>query len=124
MAIARAGRRRIEVEGRAFLWWVAEDLEEAGALTLYVASADKRFQVRYPLEQEDERRFLTVVGRELPGLPEARPSWVRLRCPRFGTAAAVTPATVRSVIDWCLDAGAERVQLDWLGIEMKRGAAS
>jgi hypothetical protein len=42
MAIARKNRRSIEVEGREFLWWVYEELEEEAAMTLAVASADKR----------------------------------------------------------------------------------
>jgi len=118
MAIARKNRRPIEVLGREFLWWVYEDLEEAGAMTLAVASADKDFPVRYALQQPDESRYLTVLGREFPGLPEKRPSWARVRCPALTSGKAVTPSDVRRLIEWCLHSTRDVTQVDWMGREV------
>ena len=115
MAIARKYRRPITVRAREFLWWVYEDLEEAGAMTLAVASADKRFLIRYAIHQPDDSRYLTVLGEEFPGLPCERESWTRLRCPAFSTGDGVTPSAVRQVIEWCLHAQRDLVHVDWEG---------
>jgi hypothetical protein len=118
MAIARKNGRPIHVDGREFLWWVYEDVEEAAAMTLAVASADKAFLVRYQLHQPDESRQLSVLGREFPGLPDAREAWARVRCPTFASGEAVTPSDVRALIDWCLHTERELVRVDWTGREV------
>jgi hypothetical protein len=120
MAIARKNRRPISVRGREFLWWVYEDLENLGAMTLAVASADKAFLVRYEIAQTDETRHLTVLGQEFPGLP-ARRSWRRVRCPAFVAGDSVTPSHVRQLIDWCLHAKRDLVQVDWTGRDVLPG---
>ena len=118
MAIARKNRRLIEIQGREFLWWVYEELEEAGAMTLAVASADKQFLVRYALHQPYESRYLRVLGREFPGLPERRPSWARVRCPSLTSGEAVKPSDVRRLIEWCLYSTRDVTQVDWMGREV------
>jgi len=118
MAIARKNRRPIEVHRREFLWWVYEDLEEAGAMIFAVVSVDKNFLVRYQLHQLDESRYLTVLGREFPGLPDRRESWTRVRCPPFTSGDAVTPSHVRALIEWCLHTARDLVRVDWTGREV------
>ncbi len=118
MAISRKYRRPIKVRAREFLWWVYEDLEEAGAMTLGVASTDKRFLIRYAIHQRDDTRYLTVLGEEFPGLPQERESWTRLRCPAFSTGDAVTPSAVRQAIEWCLHEQRDLVHVDWMGREL------
>jgi hypothetical protein len=115
MAIARKNRRPIEVHDREFLWWVYEDDEAAAAMTLAVASADKNFLVRYQLHQSDDARYLTVLGREFPGLPDSRESWTRVRCPMFASGEAVTPSDVRQLIEWCLHTPRTLVRVDPMG---------
>jgi hypothetical protein len=61
MAISRKYRRPITVRAREFLWWVYEDLEEAGAMTLAVASADKRFLI------PTNSRPSSTTGERAPG---------------------------------------------------------
>jgi hypothetical protein len=119
MAIARKYRRPINVRGRQFLWWVYEDLEECGALTLAIASEDKDFLVRYPISQPAENRYLTVLGREFPGLPNKRPSWERVRCPAFVSGEVVKPSDVRRTIEWCLHAERVLIRVDWMGRELR-----
>jgi hypothetical protein len=93
MAIAKKNRRCIIVEGREFLWWIYEDLECGGVVTLSVASLDKRFFVRYAIDQPDEYRHLCVMGPEFPSLSREDGSWVHVRCPILTSAHAVTPKT-------------------------------
>jgi hypothetical protein len=122
MAIARKNRRSIEVEGREFLWWVYEELEELAAMTLAVASADKSFLVRYPLHQPDDNRHLTVLGREFPGLLEDRGSWARVRCPALTSGEVVKPSDARCLIEWCLHSERELVQVDWKGRDLVKAS--
>lgn len=116
MAIARKLRRPIDVGGREFLWWVYEDLEEfAGSLVLAVASADKRFLVRYVLHQPDDSRVLTIQGREFPGLPAKRTGWVSVLCPAFTSGDAVKPSDVRRLIEWSLHSDRPLTEVHWTG---------
>lgn len=125
MAIARKSRRSIEVEGREFLWWVYEELEELAALTLAVASVDKSFLVRYPLHQSANTRYLSVIGREFPGLPKERANWSRVRCPALiSEEAAVRPSDVRRLIEWCLHSEHELIPVDWKGRELAAAPAT
>ena len=87
-------------------------------MTLAVASADKTFLVRYPIHQPDDTRYLTVLGREFPGLPDKRPSWARVRCPTLTSGEAVRPSDVRRLIEWCLQGQRELIQVDWMGREL------
>jgi hypothetical protein len=64
MTISRKGRRRIVVNGREFLWYVAEDVDDACVPTLTVVSSDRRFLVRYALLQPDELLHVVVIGPE------------------------------------------------------------
>lgn len=87
-------------------------------MTLAVVSADKSFFVRYAIHQPTESRYLTVLGREFPGLPEKRRSWSRVRSPQFTSGDTVTPSDVRRLIEWSLDVKQELVQVDSLGREL------
>jgi hypothetical protein len=117
-AISRNTRRRLQLEGREFLWWLYEEWEEPGPVTLAVASSDKRFLVRYQINQPDELRFLTVMGREFAGLPDPRGGWTRVRCPPLITRAAVKPSDVRRLLEWCFGPKDDCVQIDWSGKEL------
>jgi hypothetical protein len=115
MALAKKYRRRIEVDGRSYLWWVYEDLEACGATVLRVASEDGAFHVEQGLDQAEDLRHMHVLGSEFPGLQYSDGSLSRLRCPRFHAAAAVKPADVRKLIAWCLDPSKAVVLVDWQG---------
>lgn len=113
MAISTKRRRKIDVGGRQFVWWVAPDLEEAGLPTLHICSTDKRFIVRCVVGQgSDEARHLVVLGPELPPLDDAGGRWIRLRTPVWDDAI-VTPRLVRRIIEWGLDPAKSVVRIDW-----------
>jgi len=118
MALDRKSRRQIDIEGREYFWWVYEEWEDSGPVTLAVSSADRRFLVRYPIHQSDNGRYLTVVGREFAGLPKRRSGWTRVRCPALTTGDIVKPSDVRRLIQWCLRPKSELIQIDWDGREL------
>jgi hypothetical protein len=114
MSISAKGRRPIQVDGIAYLWWVAEDDE--CATTLSVVSDDRHFLVKYALAQSSSSRFVIVLGREFRNVPDCGGCWRRFRCPRFGTAVAVTPGDVAAFIRWCRTGDDVPVEVDWRGI--------
>jgi hypothetical protein len=121
MGVRKKGRRRIDVEGRPFLWYVCDDPDSADTV-LHIISEDKGFIVQYHLGQTGEP-FLIVLGPDFPGVPDAGGCWLRFRCPRWETDSGVTPGGVRRLIDWCLSAHKELVEVDWRGVP-SRGLSS
>ena len=121
MGVRKSGRRRIEVAGRLFVWFVRED-SDSPDLVLQVICEDKHFLVDYHLARPDEP-FLTVVGGEFPGVSEFGGSWRRFRCPRWEADGKVTPRDVRRLIEWCLSTDKVLVEVNWRNVPLlMRGA--
>jgi hypothetical protein len=118
MTISAKGRRRIEVDGQSFLWWVAECVDDdfAGASALTIASTDKKLLVRYGLCQPDASRYIVVLGSVFRGMPNLGGRWRRFRCPQFGTFESVTPRDVADLIRWCCARGEPATEVDYRGI--------
>ncbi len=99
MTISRKSRRKITVDDREFVWYVAPDWDDLGRVTLTVVSSDRRFFVRYCLVQSDECRHVVVLG------PQFRDGtyggvWRRFRSPSFGTTETIASGDVRALIEW------------------------
>jgi hypothetical protein len=114
MGIRKKWRRRINVRGRLFIWYVCED-SDSPDLVLHVISEDKQFIVMYHLDQPGNP-FLIVIGPEFTGVPNAGGIWRRFLCPRWESDSKVTPATVRSLIEWCLSSDKSLQEVDWRGL--------
>jgi hypothetical protein len=115
MGIATKYRRKININGRIFIWYVRENLEDIGRLSLNVVSADKHFIVTYRLDQTDDVRHLEIKGKEFPGLLDAGHCWKRILCPQWETNSIITPNSVRALIDWCLNSDRPLILVDWEG---------
>ncbi len=120
MGVATKNRRRIVVQGRNYLWYIAKDIEDfpnsvSGDLhALNILSEDKRFIARYHLGQTDEqRRHITIIGREFGGIDEPG-CWKRFLCPDWCPNSAVTPSVVREIIEWCSDPNS-KISVDYAG---------
>jgi hypothetical protein len=117
MTISAKGRRRLEVDGNAYLWWVQEELDCFGhALT--VASDDKHFLVRYTLIQSDEHRHVVVLGRRFRNETRGG-AWRRYRCFAVGTHETVTPKDVAAFVRWCTTGTDALIEVDWNGVELR-----
>jgi hypothetical protein len=116
MPIATKGRRTIIVEGRTFLWWVTESIEDdfVGSLVLTVCSEDRSVLARYGLGQDDDR-YAVVLGPRFQGLPDSPGPWRRFACPPFGRFDQITPKDVAAFIQWCTDPSARAVQVNYRG---------
>lgn len=100
MAVAKKNRRKLTINERLYLWYIAHSAEE-GCYVLRIISDDKKFIVNYTLTAHP---VITVVGREF-GRAERRKGWQRFRVPDFRDNGSITPASVRALIDWCSEPG-------------------
>lgn len=113
MGIRTKSRRQLTIDDRRYVWYVREDDDSLDHI-LHVLSKDKQFIVHYHLAQLDERRYLTVLGREFGRVGGTGGVWRRFRCPRWENDV-VTPAAVRSLIEWCNATSEETVEVDCSG---------
>ena len=119
--VTKKHKRRIIVNERTFLWWVAEDDDSPFvpySLAAHVVSEDGKFFVRYHLRQPDDLRHVTVIGEEFT-VAGCGGCWRRFRCPRFGTEIAMTPKDVRRLIEWSLDPADSPLEVDSKGQEQR-----
>ena len=123
MSISTKNRRKLIFGEREFVWYVKEDSDSAD-MVLHVASQDKKLIVLYHLRQPSDTRFLTILGEEFSGLPDAGGVWIRVLCPEFETNSIVTPKNIRDLIEWCLSEKSELVRVDWLGRPLKTEVAA
>jgi hypothetical protein len=117
MAVSARHRRKLEVDGRRYLWWIAEDDNSpfCRLLAITVASEDRRLLVRYHLGQPDELRHITVIGPSFKGLASCGGPWRRFRSPPFCPADEVHPGDVVALIRWCEGKGDSPVEVDYRG---------
>lgn len=105
MAVAKKRRRKLHVQGRLFLWYIADDYDSADQL-LHVVSEDKRFNIQYALGQSvipaPYRAHLIVVGAEFPGLRDSGGIMMPVAVPDWGDDRLITPGFVRTLIAWSL----------------------
>ncbi len=115
MAISSKGKRKITVGGRIYFWFVSEYKADWPPGVLTVMSPDKEFHAQFPLSfmestLPDEKVYIVIIGQLFAGA-ETGGVWKRFTCPRFA-GGTVTPTNVRRVIEWCLDEGLERQEVD------------
>ncbi|MDB5386253.1 MAG: hypothetical protein JWM11_1899 [Planctomycetaceae bacterium] len=113
MGVRTKSRRQLTIGDRPYVWYVKED-EDSLDYILHVLSKDKQFIVHYRLAQPFERLYLTVLGREFGRVDGTGGVWRRFRCPRWENDV-VTPAVVRSLIEWCNTTSDETVEVDYSG---------
>jgi len=112
VAVSTKGKRKVNVRGRQYIWYVSESgrasVPEQGfvaegepARILHVISSNKQFIVHYRLPQPgDKTAQLTIEGPDFPRLPGAR----QVEVPRWRHDSNPYPTAdfVRRLIGWCL----------------------
>lgn len=112
MAISTKGKRKVNIQGKQYIWYVADNepmkvpdegfaRPEAPARFLHIVSADKQFIVHYRIPQgRDSSATLLIQGALFPRSPGERsievPRW------RHDTKPYPTADFVRRLIGWCL----------------------
>jgi len=112
MAVSRKRKRRIIVGKREYLWWIAVDDDFCGK-ALRVVSPDGAFHVKIPYAPIDPKRNLV----DITAGPNLYVPSGFFRCPLFKTTA-VTPRTVRDLIEWVLDPTTVWLPVDYNGNEV------
>ena len=97
-------------QDRDFYWWVKDDFDgHRGMLEVNIATEDKAFLVRYyAVQQQETHRYLTVVGKQFPGLERKEGNWQRFICPDFIPSFnnhGIGPKHIQSILAWCYDPG-------------------
>ena len=112
MAGSSKGKRKVNVRGRQYIWYVSDSeraaVPEQGFVAdreptrmLHIISSNKQFIVHYRLPQPgDKSATLTVEGPDFPRAPGAR----RVDVPRWRHDSNPYPTAdfVRRLIGWCL----------------------
>ena len=93
--LSTKGRRKIEVDGRMFVWHVAEDFDSPYKV-LQVASEDKHLIIAVPLQTPEA--YVISKGSVFQGNPTSG-SWERYALP-FAVPDAITPRFVTELIKW------------------------
>lgn len=105
MAVANKGKRKININGVSYRWFVRESDEgvDVGANTsLSILSENKDFHIAYPIGQTGEHDFVIVIGPLFGGQGAFGKTWQRILCPTWRTADGVTPRLVREIVEWAL----------------------
>ncbi len=114
MTVSRKGKRRIVVEEREYLWWIALNDEffapPGPGDALRVVLPEGGFHVELHRGQiNPERSHVTIQAKPGGRIPSGR-----FRCPVFDTTA-VTPSTVRTLIEWVFDPATVWLPVDFRG---------
>jgi len=122
MTVSRKRKRRIDVDGRVFLWSIKEikhdlhDLVASTGYSLNVVSEDGTFCVEYPLGQTEDRRHVVVKGSGFRDAQRVGGPWRRFLCPPFGSQLTISPRDVAQLIRWATsDADPQPVEVDYMG---------
>jgi hypothetical protein len=124
MGVAKKYRRKIEVQGRCFLWCVKEDLDwlvQGCLLALSIVAEDKHLIISYGIGQAETDRHLVSLGKEFAKLtPEdSKVGYQRVRCPQWEQDGAITPEIVRRIIEWCCTYDVDAIEVNWRGEILK-----
>lgn len=117
MAISKKGKRKVNVKGKQYLWYVKDSTPETPEMGfverrlaeryLHVFSSDKRFVIRYRIpEPGDPHTEVYVEGPVFPRAPDLKeievPRW------RHDSRRYPTGDFVRRLIGWCMDETEDR----------------
>lgn len=105
--ISTKGKRKIEVDGRAYVWHVVEDYDSP-YMVLQVASTDKQMILAVPLQMPEA--YVISKGTVFQSRPTSG-SWERYRLP-FAVPDAITPGFVAALIRWST-AGKDAEAVNW-----------
>ncbi len=116
MGIAKKGKRKLVHDGDDYFWWVEDDFEghTGHSLIVTVSSEDKKFLVKYYIDQRD-RFVVTVLGARFCANIETGRVWKRFSSPQFGNTGMFTPKDVVSLIRWSLSSSVKKIEVDYQG---------
>jgi hypothetical protein len=110
LAVNSKGKRKVNVQGRQYIWYVADSVtavpeqgfveDEVPARYIHIVSANKRFIIHYRLPQSgDQSALLLVDGPDFPRAPGEK----QVEVPRWRHDSKLYPTAdfIRRLIGWC-----------------------
>lgn len=97
MGISKKGKRRIVIDGRAYLWWVFHEIDQTSfdGDQIKLVAEDQSHAILYGLQQWGESRSIVISLRNDGGI-------ISLDCPVFEDEnGIITPSGIRKLIEWC-----------------------
>ncbi len=97
MAISKKGKRKIVVDGRTYLWWGFNEIDQTSfdGDQIKLVAEDQSHYIQYGLQQEDNKRFVVIgLGRD-QGL-------ISFECSKCeNEEGVITPSGIRKLVEWC-----------------------
>lgn len=109
MSVRTKGRRKISVENKEYIWYVALDYDSPYYI-LHIVSEDKTLLVSCPLKTETS--YLISKGKIFQN-KKTNGIWNRYRLP-FDVPEIITPEFVSNVIDWATQNN-DTITVEWNG---------
>ncbi len=111
-------RRRIIVDEDVYLWHIQKSSDPGGPIYWYyqvrIITEDRGGNIIYPLLSKGESPFVVLYGKRFEHLLDSTGQSILFRCPRFERDdGAITPQSVKDLIQWCLSDGEPRIWVDW-----------
>jgi hypothetical protein len=96
MGISKKGKRKTIVEGRSFVWWVFEEIDqtEFDGIQVKVVAEDQSLYLKYGLQQNESERYLVMTLKD-------HTSKIHVRCPKFeDDNGIITSSGIVAMVNW------------------------
>ena len=113
MGISKKRKRKLVHDNCEYFWWVEDDFNghTGHSLLVTVASADKKFLVKYYMDQR-ENYFITVLGSRFASNAHISSNHKRFSCHKFSGNSLFTPQNVVDLINWSLNPSIEKLEVN------------
>ncbi|MBZ0317602.1 MAG: hypothetical protein K8L91_14365 [Anaerolineae bacterium] len=111
-------RRKFIADEHVYVWHIQESGDPGGPLywsyQVRVITEDRSGNIIYPLLSKGESPFVVLYGKRFEHLLDGTRQSVLFRCPRFEREnGAITPQSVKDLIQWCLSDSEPRIRVNW-----------
>ncbi len=97
MAINKKNKNRAIVDGKEYLWWVFDEVDqtEFDGIQVKIVSSDQTHFLKYGLQETDEKRKVVLALRDYAKL-------VHLSAPKFeNDDGIITRSGIVRIVKWC-----------------------
>lgn len=98
MAISNKRKKRVEIEGKEYLWWVFEEIDqtEFDGIQVMAVNSDQSMFLKYGLQQQEDNRKIVMSFRDYKKLVHISSP------PKFeNEEGIITKSGIIRLINWC-----------------------
>ena len=101
-------KHKLVFNDQNFYWWVKAEFDgNQGMLEVNIATEDKAFLIQYyAIQNQGTNRYISVIGKEFPGIDRRIGNWQRFICPDFIPKFennGISSKHIKTILDWCFD---------------------